>query len=125
MSYSDSTLNKKWRQAVLSWYGEGCIICQKQPVECHHIIKRRNKLLRWDYRNGVPLCKEHHEQSDSIYIRRLIEDKIGEDFCQYLDEMRMIGYKQYILDYCINDKEFKQEKYEEMQEVINADNIRV
>jgi 5-methylcytosine-specific restriction endonuclease McrA len=40
-------------------------------LQAHHIISRANKVLRWDIKNGIPLCARDHlwwaHQSGSDY----------------------------------------------------------
>ena len=57
---SDSTLNNLWRRAVLiSW---GFDPNKAGSLECHHwAVKRKHKLTRWKYTNGIPLCSLHDE----------------------------------------------------------------
>ena len=58
-------LDKLWK---MRGAGE-CEVCQTLPLadrvnytqlHPHHIIGRRNKLLRWDIRNRIWLCPTHH-----------------------------------------------------------------
>jgi len=54
-------LDNLWKQAVFKKYGKVCSWCGKDKyVQVHHMITRSNYALRWDVRNGVPLCRGHH-----------------------------------------------------------------
>ena len=60
---SDSTLTKLWRQAVLASWGHQDPISGTwgdENLECHHIIKRKHWVTRWDWKNGIPLTAESH-----------------------------------------------------------------
>ena len=41
-------------------YNQRCKGCGKMAQEVHHIIRRDNLLLRWDYHNLLPLCHKCH-----------------------------------------------------------------
>lgn len=62
---SPTTLRKKcdklWREKVIEFYGDKCIICgDKERLNIHHLVSRANKATRWYIPNGVPLCPLHH-----------------------------------------------------------------
>lgn len=46
---------------MLKRAGGKCEVCDKKEyVNTHHVVGRRNLMLRWDVRNGVALCPLHH-----------------------------------------------------------------
>lgn len=45
--------------------------CKEGPLEAHHLISRRYKLWRHDPRNGVLLCRRHHEMGSKRIIHWL------------------------------------------------------
>jgi hypothetical protein len=50
-----------WRAEVLARYGRGCVVCgDTRWVEADHIWPRSQGGPS-DPRNGIPLCKEHHD----------------------------------------------------------------
>ena len=56
-------LDELWKQAVFKKYGKVCNWpgCRKtEYVQAHHFVGKSNYRLRWDVRNGVPLCRGHH-----------------------------------------------------------------
>ena len=65
---SDSTLSALWRSAVLHRGGYQCVICgHGGTLECHHVIKRRYRLLFFDHRNGVPVhAGDCHSMADKM-----------------------------------------------------------
>jgi predicted restriction endonuclease len=79
---SDSLLCKLWRQAVLKRWGNKCAFCGNtnvNKIECHHIIYRRHKVLKYDISNGIPLCKYScHLEAHSKLGEARIQDLLGE-----------------------------------------------
>jgi hypothetical protein len=68
--HTDKTMQKWWRLAVLRANGNQCAVCglirPDHELECHHLIKRRFRILRHDYRNGVPVCiGDCHRKADA------------------------------------------------------------
>ena len=47
-----------WRWIIKS--GGNCEICGKPTRDPHHVVGKKNLALRWDIRNGVRLCFQHH-----------------------------------------------------------------
>ena len=56
-----ATLDSLWRSIVKDRDGGRCKIhgCNQAPVEAHHIFGRGHA-VRWDIRNGISLCTDHH-----------------------------------------------------------------
>jgi len=40
-----------------------CAICGDSPVELHHLVRKGNKLCRWERLNSISLCSFHHRES--------------------------------------------------------------
>lgn len=50
-----------WDQLVRVRARDMCEVCGKRRgLNCHHIIGRQNRRLRYDVRNGCLLCAKHH-----------------------------------------------------------------
>jgi len=47
-----------------------CQICNLSKTEMAHLIPRQNYLFRWDMRNIIPLCANHHKWSSEISIHQ-------------------------------------------------------
>lgn len=109
-----------WRKAVRAVHGEQCVFCGDRPVECHHIIKRRHYLTRWDYKNGIPLCHKCHDLADTMLMRERIISFIGNEWFNYLSELELVTKKSYMLENDITDAEFKREKIKELKEIISG-----
>ena len=93
---NEGSLLELWKLCVKISEGERCIICGgytesklgKKIVDCHHIIRRsQGAALKYDVRNGVPLCKGcHHNRihnGDPIATEKVLE-YIGESRWNYL-----------------------------------------
>ena len=93
---SDANLAVLFRKAVLKHYGYRCIICgQGGELEVHHCVHRgQAKLLRWDWRNGVPV---HHGDCHAAANRmgRLAADVEFQDYIEFLARKTI---KQYLAD---------------------------
>lgn len=117
---SDSTLSKLWRKAVLAYWGyrdpiSGLCDPSGEILQCHHIVRRRRFVLRWDYRNGIPLTAESHAYAHTgaggERVRELVNTK-------YLDEMEGWDKKSYFATHGITEGEFRLEKMAELRAVI-------
>ena len=113
---------KAWRLAVLAkWHYTDPISGHHDPtgetLQCHHIVGRRHLLLRWDYRNGIPLTVESHMYAHTgagqAHIRSLVD-------ADYLDEMERWTARDYFTDQGINDNEFRLSKHAELEEAIGG-----
>jgi HNH endonuclease len=62
----------RWRRAVRTRDRGRCRVCGRKvkvtleldPLRCeiHHIVGRADKAIRHDVRNGLTVCKTHHDQ---------------------------------------------------------------
>lgn len=52
--------DKLWREKVIEWYGNKCLVCGSDKINIHHLVSRANRATRWYIPNGVPLCALHH-----------------------------------------------------------------
>lgn len=122
-SVSDSYLNKLWRKAVLAEWGYECPYCGNTDIdiiEIHHIVKRKNKILRWDYRNGIPGCKYScHSFYHTLSGQKWILENLEEEVILYLSEFDNVLYKDYLFEHGLTDNEFRKIKLEELKKVID------
>jgi predicted restriction endonuclease len=61
-----------WRRAVSARDRGRCRVCGIRTLatlelvpnrrEIHHVVSRTNPLIRYDVRNGLTVCKTHHDQ---------------------------------------------------------------
>lgn len=50
-----------WSRAVRSDWNNCCAICGSSACEAHHLIPRQHEEMRYDLRNGIALCVQHHK----------------------------------------------------------------
>jgi hypothetical protein len=129
-----SKLEKKldglWRTVNKKTYCEICATLPQEErvnyhkLECHHIVGRSNKLLRWDLRNRLVVCSSHHtlgrknvqDNTAGWFWSKFTDsdDWLGKyrpDDKKYLEEMIKIPYKQWTLD----ELRGKIDKFEKMR----------
>lgn len=107
-----------WRYAVLAEHDCRCFICGHpyiDELECHHVVKRSHRVLRWDWRNGVPLCAEHHRWAHTGQGRRDIEDRLGPVRRDYLYRRERVTIKDFLQLENISRNEFEQRIAEDLK----------
>jgi len=112
---SDSNLLKLRRKVVYSRFNNKCFFCGKsKELEDHHIVKRKNFLLRYDWRNSILLCKYIcHQYAETPEGKHKI-DKFIEPYRNYL-QARSVSCKQYFVERGITRKDFLKTVYAELQ----------
>lgn len=118
-TYKDGYLKELWRKAVKAEYGERCVKCGAMPVECHHIVRRAKSMLSNDWRNGIPLCHEHHRWAHTLEGRLWVYDKIGEERLDYLTE-RDCDMKTYLVQHGMTRADFGKWTAKELKEKIKS-----
>lgn len=80
-------LDDAWSLAVKIKAGCKCEVCgKKDSLNSHHIVGRRNRMTRWDTKNGVCCCVRHHKfgiqsfHEDPLWAKEWLEDKRWEDY---------------------------------------------
>ena len=63
--YWKTKADKLWGEVIHKIYTE-CAICEKQPVEAHHLISRANTATRHSIENGIGLCSKHHKWCNKL-----------------------------------------------------------
>jgi len=111
---SDSNLQVWWRKAVKAIHGDACKICGAQPVQIHHMVKRRKVVLRHDWRNGLPLCVECHAGIDTIKGRNYIAQYLDMD---YLSGWESVTFKDYLVLHGMTRAEFLNNELDELKKV--------
>ena len=120
--YSDRYMQKLWRDAILILYNNHCANCgETYELECHHVIKRRNKQFRHDYRNGILLCKECHIWAETLDGKKwIIENHIYYDDILE-EELHYKTFKDYRFYNNITEKEFLDRQAEELKLIIKGE----
>lgn len=123
-AYSDKHLLKLWRQAVLKNNKGQCFLCGNMNIdelECHHIVKRRHKILRYEVWNGIPVCRYTcHNQIDSLKGRRELRDAFPERF-DMLEKYENMTLKEYLFKNELTENEFLVIRSNELKEIIKGD----
>lgn len=99
---SDGYLQQLWRKACLLKNGNRCIICGKKDLDenlqVHHIVHRRQRILRHDVRNGVVVHTiDCHEYADSLRGRAEVAAKLGAERMEYLADRELRNVKDWLL----------------------------
>lgn len=111
----DSNMQKWWRRAVRAMRGDSCLKCGKPAAECHHVIKRRFLVLRHDWRNGIPLCRECHRWvEDRAAGAAWAEDQVDMDYL--LD--RAVPMKVFLQGSGMAQSEFLERQLDELKGVV-------
>ena len=123
-SVSDSTLMALWRKAVLVKWGYRDPIARYcdpsgSSLECHHVIKRRYYVLRWDVNNGIPLTIENHRQAERS---RAMQNKIWELVDgDYLEKMEHWLQPEWLRHLGLSDNEWRLRVKAELLRVIGVE----
>jgi len=52
-----------WRRLIVAIYGPKCTFCSRTAVDCHHYFgKNLFPHLRYVPDNGIPCCRQHHNE---------------------------------------------------------------
>jgi len=97
--------DKLWSEIIKS--GGNCEICGKHTKDPHHVIGRKNYVLRWDLRNGVRLCFQHHTggnlsaHNDPFWFKNWFKKARPEDYEYLLKKKNEVWDKDYnkVLEY--------------------------
>ena len=116
--WSESKMQRLWSKTVLAVHNHRCAFCG-QPgddnLECHHIIRRRKLLTRWDWKNGIALChnchKIAHEMSGQIKI------SMQHPYWEYLFECEYLISKDVFAKSGMTAADWYEMQAEEMAEV--------
>jgi hypothetical protein len=95
-----------------------CQVCglgeQRGALECHHIVHRARKLLRWDVWNGVTV----HAGTCHGYANLCGLDIAREEEKEYLRSRARMTIKQFLLDNRLSEDEWRLQIKKELMEAI-------
>ncbi|MDR1361388.1 MAG: hypothetical protein LBJ18_03760 [Rickettsiales bacterium] len=96
--------------------GQACAVCG-QIAHCeHHIIRRhQSELLRYDWRNGLHLCRECHNRIHNGEIPEPVAPKHKE----LLQFIATINFKDILRERGITAEEYYREKERELDEQLS------
>lgn len=119
---NDRTMQSHWRKAVLKANRNRCAVCgiirADGELECHHLVKRRYRILRHDYRNGVPVCiMGCHRYADTTTGTAEILKK--HKYEEYLTGIvrKYQTVKEYLIDYGITQLEKDRADLDELKTI--------
>lgn len=117
---SDSNLLTLRRKVVYKKFNHRCFFCGRvRELQDHHIHKRKNFLLRYDWRNAILLCKyDCHAYAETPEGKHKIDLHIA-PFRDYL-QARSGSCKQYFVEHGISRKDFLKSVYDELQEELRS-----
>ena len=118
---TDRYLMTLWSKAVRAQKGIMCRNpeCMNPAHGTHHIIKRRYRVLRYDARNGLPLCLVCHPIADrnSAWALSLITEEDRE----YLEEMGMWNLQDWLATSKQTRDEFLKQEADELKAIIKGE----
>ena len=121
-SVADSTLNALWRKAALAAWGYRDPLSNHcdptgETLQCHHIIKRRNFVTRWDWKNGVPLTVESHQWAHTGAGHAKLWSLLDSE---YLEEMEKWLKPDYLRHIGLSENEFRIQLRDRLKAVIDG-----
>ena len=101
-------MQRWWRKAVLIKGLHRCAICGRcrpaDELDAHHLIRRRYRALRHDWRNGVPVCRgECHIIADQNSAKLTAQSPHWEHIDQV---MKFPNSREYLRDRGMTLREF-------------------
>jgi len=121
---SDRYLMILWRKAILLANGNRCFFCGNTNVnelECHHLVHRSAYILRWDWRNGIPVCVgKCHRLAHRLEGAMMIAN--AHKFIYYLRKNENVTLMEYCLKNGITKEEFRRQAAKELKEKIKEYN---
>jgi len=125
---SDATLSRLWRLVVKKQFCNRCIICHNPNVnelECHHIVHVRCKILRWDWRNGVPVCSPRltgrscHAYCDTLNGREFVRLHIKPEDWEFIKSHEHIIHKDFLRENNLSETDWRLQVKAELEGIIN------
>ena len=118
---TDRTMQRWWRRAVLIKNYHRCAICggvrPPTALEAHHLVRRRYRALRHDWRNGVPVCVgDCHAEADRNSAH-LIQVSPHREHINRISRFR--GVKEYLREAKMSLREFDAACLKELKEIVN------
>jgi len=115
---TDRYLTTLWSKAVRTLKGEYCRNpeCSELAQGTHHIIKRRYRVLRYDVKNGIPLCMRCHPIADRSAPWALT--LIPREDADYLTQMSVYTLPEWLSINHQTRDEFLEQEADELKRII-------
>lgn len=117
---SEGRMHDLWRKSVLIKCNHNCYLCGRygdENLDCHHIIRRVKKLTRWNWKNGVCLCRKcHNELHQQNKVKRQLENTW--EHIEELDWLNVFTYKDYLISEGISHNEYYKRLELDMKDII-------
>jgi len=120
---SDSNLLKLRRQVVHKFFNGRCFFCgTTENLEDHHIIKRRNLLTRYNWRNAILCCHKCHIFAETPQGKYMITNHLQQ--CGFMEilMLKTIPSKIFYLTTESQKRVLKQE-YDDIKQELNRENV--
>lgn len=129
-SVSDSHLMRLWRQAVLIHFNNTCPLCgwnKPEDLQCHHVVFRRHAVLRYDWRNGIPLCNVYnvnnqkyggqtcHQYAHTFKGENEIRQFVDVKYLEYAEAYRL---KEFLMELGVSRNQFLLSMKDDLQRKI-------
>lgn len=104
--------------------GHKCAVCGRvrpaSALDAHHLVKRRYRLMRNDWRNGVPVCRgKCHQEAERITVtNKIIEEYSRRDYLEWKRRFKTV--KDYLVNRGITMDEFERSTLEELKIVADG-----
>jgi len=124
--YTSRYLETWFRKTVLGMWGNKCVFTFNSNIaelEVHHIIPRNRRILKYDWRNGIPLSVSTnprylikgmtaHQYAGTLQGENKIRLLIGGIIWDYLCHQELINYKDFLVQRGLTDNEFRKNELE-------------
>lgn len=96
-------------------FGGRCARCGSTHIQAHHIVRRGKKVLRWDIKNGIALCKKCHNWMDTLEGTRWSYKQVDYEYLLGND----ITLAEYIAQNGITRAEFRERAKNALKEYLD------
>jgi len=113
---STGYLDDLWRTTVRFVWNHRCAKCGVAGnLEAHHYFPRRIAMTRWNWRNGILLCKwKCHKFAHTKEGDRWVEGALGPKVYSSLNKLSKIILKQHHVKTGMSNSEFRQKVKKEL-----------
>jgi hypothetical protein len=115
---NDKYLLSLWSKAVLASKGAFCYNpeCGNAAHSCHHILRVKHRMTRYDVRNGIPLCAECHRKAQRSIGWDI--DLIPQRDKEWLREMANVNVKDFLVEHGMTRNELDKIQADMLKSII-------